>query len=305
MKTNRRKFLKSSSILFGAILYPGNNILGAIRSFSLEGIKEIAPNIGIFTEKGGTIGWYVDGDAVVVVDSQFPDSAKNFMSELRNKTGRKIDILFNTHHHGDHTSGNYHLKDFVIDIVAQENCPKLQEKFYGVGETKEKQKYAGITFKEEWELNLGKEKIKAYHFGPAHTGGDAFLHFQNANVVHMGDLVFNRVYPYMDSPAGCTAEGSINVLEKAMSLFDDDTKFIYGHAISDDYVSGSIKDLKLQRDFFSALLEFVGKEIKAGKSLEEIEKASGIPGYESLTERWEGAKNMNLKHAYKELTGNI
>jgi len=63
MKTNRRSFIKSSSFLIGALLYPGKNIFGAINFFSLEGIKEIRPNIGIFTEKGGTIGWYVSGDA--------------------------------------------------------------------------------------------------------------------------------------------------------------------------------------------------------------------------------------------------
>ena len=52
------------------------------------------------------------------------------MSEIREKTERKIDILFNTHHHGDHTSGNYYLKDYADKIVAQENCPALQKKFY-------------------------------------------------------------------------------------------------------------------------------------------------------------------------------
>jgi len=98
MKSNRRSFIKSSSFLIGALLYPGKNIFGAINFFSLEGIKEIRPNIGIFTEKGGTIGWYVSDDAVVVVDSQFPDSAKHFVEELKKITKRKIDILFNTHH---------------------------------------------------------------------------------------------------------------------------------------------------------------------------------------------------------------
>jgi cyclase len=302
MKTNRRSFIKSSSFLMGALFYPGKNIFGAINFFNTDGIKEIGPNIGIYTEKGGTIGWYVSDDAVVVVDSQFPDTAQNFVGELKKKTKRKIDILFNTHHHGDHTSGNFYLNDFVNEIVAQENCVKLQEKFYGKGERKEKQVYAGTTFKDEWELDLGNEIIKASYFGNAHTSGDAVLHFQNSNVVHIGDLVFNRAYPYMDRPAGCTAAGSINVLEKAASVFDKDTKFICGHADTDDNVTFSIDELREMRDYFSALLEFVGKEMKAGKSLSEIQKAAGVPGFENLTERWEGAKDMNLKAAYEELS---
>ena len=301
MKTNRRSFIKSSSLLMGALLYPAKNIFGTINFFNPEGIKEIGPNIGIYTERGGTIGWYVSDHAVVVVDSQFPDSAQNFVGELKKKTKRKIDILFNTHHHGDHTSGNFYLKDFVNEIVAQENCVKLQEKFYGKGERKEKQVYAGTTFKDEWELDLGNEIIKASYFGNAHTSGDAVLHFQNANVVHMGDLVFNHAYPYMDRPAGCTASGSIKVLEKAASVFDNDTKFICGHADTDENVTFSIDGLREMRDYFSALLEFVGKEMQSGKTLTEIQKAAGVPRFENLTERWEGAKDMNLKAAYEEL----
>jgi len=301
MKSNRRSFIKSSSFLMGALLYPGKNIFGAINFFNPNGIKEIGSNIGIYTEKGGTIGWYVSDDAVVVVDSQFPDSAQNFVGELKKKTKRKIDVLFNTHHHGDHTSGNYYLNDFVNEIVAQENCVKLQEKFYGNEEQKEKQVYAGTTFKDEWELDLGKERIKASYFGNAHTSGDAVLHFQNANVVHIGDLVFYHAYPYMDRPADCTASGSINVLEKAASVFDKDTKFICGHADTDENVIFSIDGLRKMRDYFSALLEFVGKEMKSGKTLTEIQKAAGVPGFENLTERWEGAKDMNLRAAYEEL----
>jgi len=118
----------------------------------------------------------------------------------------------------------------------------------------------------------------------------------------MGDLVFNKVYPYMDRPGGCVIEGSINVLGKAALFFDKDTIFIYGHADSDENVSGSIDDLTTMQNYFSALLEFVDKEMKTGKSLTEIQDASHIPGFENLIERWEGAKNMSLKAAYEELS---
>ncbi len=301
MRTDRRKFVKQSSFLLAAVLYPGKTIYSMFNPFAHSGLKDISQNFGVYTEKGGTIGWYITEDVFVVIDSQFPDTAKHFIDEIKNKTNRKIDILFNTHHHGDHTAGNYYLKQFAGKIVAQENCVTLQKKFYGEGENKDKQVYAGTTFKDEWETDLGTEKLKAYHFGPAHTLGDAVYHFQNANVVHMGDVVFNRAYPYMDRPAGATAEGSIKYLESCIDHFDKDTKFIYGHAANDDLITGNIDDLKLMRDYFSALLEFVSNEIKSGKSLEEIQKNESVPGFENLTERWKGAKNMNLKAAYEEL----
>jgi cyclase len=302
MIIKRRNFLQSSVYLLGVILYPSNKIINTLRSLTTEGIREIRPNVGIFTKRGGTIGWYISDDALVVVDSQFPDSAPVFIYELKQKTDRRIDVLVNTHHHGDHTSGNYYLKDFADKIVAQENCVKLQQKFYGKGEKSNKQVYADTTFKKEWELDLGNEKVKAYHFGSAHTGGDVFIHFQEANVVHMGDLVFNRRYPYMDRPAGCTVTGLIDYLEKVIQMFGSDTVFIFGHAVSDEYVTGNIDDVVTMKDYFSALRDFMMKEIKDGKSLEEIEKAEHVPGFENLPERYDGEKNKNLKAAYDEFS---
>jgi glyoxylase-like metal-dependent hydrolase (beta-lactamase superfamily II) len=302
MIIKRRNFLQTSVYLVGAILYPRKNIISSLSSLTLEGIREIRPNVGVFTKRGGTIGWYITDDALVVVDSQFPDSAQVFIDELKQKTERRIDVLFNTHHHGDHTSGNFYLKDIADKIVACENCVKLQQKFYGTGEKSEKQVYAGTTFKKEWELDLGNEKIKAYHFGSAHTGGDAFIHFEEAKVAHMGDLVFNRRYPYMDRPAGCTVAGLIDYLEKVIQMFDKDTVFIFGHGDSDENVTGNLDDVVTMRDYYSALRDFMIKEIKAGKSLNEIEKAKHVPGFESLPERYDGEKNKNLKAAYEEFS---
>ena len=179
---------------------------------------------------------------------------------------------------------------------------KLQKKFYDTGDKKDKQTYADTTFKKEWELDLGDEKIKAFHFGSAHTEGDAFIHFQNANVVHMGDLVFNRRYPYMDRPAGCTVTGLIDYLDKVIQMFQKDTMFIFGHAISDDYVTGKIEDVVRMKDYFSALRDFMINEVKAGKSFKEIEKAKFVPSFEKLPERYDGEKNNNLKAAYEEFS---
>jgi glyoxylase-like metal-dependent hydrolase (beta-lactamase superfamily II) len=302
MATDRRDFIKSSAFLFGAMLYPGKTLSGLTKLFPLSGIREIRSNIGVFTEEGGTIGWYIDEDALVVIDTQFPKTVKNFWNEISEKSQRRIDILFNTHHHGDHTSGNYFLKDFADKIVAQELCPVLQKKFYGTGGDGSEQVYADTTFDKEWEYSIGKEKMNAYHFESAHTEADAFIHFQNANVVHFGDLVFNKIYPYMDRPAGCNIQGLINVLEKAISMFDKDTIFIFGHASSPENVTGKTDALVTMKNYFEALMELVQREVKSGKSLEEIKEIKHIPGFENLIEGWEGAKNMSLTAAYEELS---
>ena len=176
---HKKRIPKSFVTNSGRSVLPGSNNFAKIFQQSTGNFKNLRDNLGIYTERGGTIGWYVSDDAVVVIDSQYPDAAKNMYAGLQKKTSRKIDLLFNTHHHGDHTSGNMYLKDFTERIIAQENCKALQEKTYG-GDATKPQAYPNFTFKKEWTQEIGKETVSAKFFGAAHTGGDSVIHFQKS-----------------------------------------------------------------------------------------------------------------------------
>lgn len=298
MYLSRKEFLKTGALITGGILLHGHKFF--LSSDQPKGFKLINDKIGIFTERGGTIAWFVDKNAAAVVDSQFPESAKNFIGGLKQKTDRKIDRLFNTHHHHDHTSGNIFLKDFTEKIVAHENCKMLQEKSYG-GDTNKPQAYADTTFKNTWEEKIGSERISARYFGPAHTGCDAVIHFQESNIAHVGDLVFNKTFPFIDPNGGGSIEGWISVLEKIEKFYSNGTQFVFGHAISDELVTGKMRDVTAMKNYFEALIDFVSKGIKNGKPKDEITSASAIHGFDSLKERWDGARKMNLERAYEEL----
>lgn len=295
MNFSRRSFIKSTSILTAGFLLPTNRLLNALQN-EPGNMKLLRGNVGIYTERGGTIGWQISDDAIVVVDSQFPDTARNFMSMVIDKTKRKIDFVINTHHHADHTSGNYMLNKITDKIIAHENAVKLQKQFYGKGDTKESQVYANITFSKEWSTTIGKQTITASYLKPAHTSGDVTVHFENENIVHLGDLVFNRVYPYIDRPGGSNISYWIEYLDKITHQFDSDTIFIFGHGSS---ITGKIEDLIYMRNYLSALLDTVMKEITLGKSQEEIENLNVIPGFEN-----HGGTRIknNLTAAYEELT---
>ena len=300
MRLTRKQFLKAGSILTGGIILQGNSILSKLQEKN-NNFRLLRDNFGVYTERGGTIAFYATDDTVIVIDSQFPDTAKNFMDSLKAVTARKIDLLMNTHHHTDHTSGNIYLKDYSKMMAAHENCVALQKKFYGNNPDKP-QAYAGITFADEWTIDLGKEKIRAKHFGPGHTGGDAVIHFQNSNIVHMGDLVFNQIYPYLDGPGGSSLKGWISVLEMVLSEFGKDTLFVFGHGAEPDLVKGSLNDLIAMKDYLSALTDFVSKEIKNGRSKEQVLSATEIPNTRNIKEQREGMRKMNLEFAYNEIS---
>ncbi|MBS1935651.1 MAG: MBL fold metallo-hydrolase, partial [Bacteroidetes bacterium] len=128
---------------------------------------------------------------------------------------------------------------------------------------------------------------------------DSIIHFQHANIAHVGDLMFNRRWAFIDRSAGASIKNWITVLDKTMGTFDNDTIFVFGHAFDPEKVTGTKDDLKAMQDYLSKLLDFVGKEIKDGKSKDDILKEKSIPG---VTE-WQGdGIERGLQAAYEELT---
>lgn len=293
----RKDFLKAGTILAGGIFLPFNKIFPFNIKTEPEGFKILRDSIGIYTNRGGTIGWFANNDAAVVIDSQFPDTAQTFLEGFSAKHNDKIDILFNTHHHGDHTAGNKIFQENVYRIVAQENVPVYQKKSHEGKESENQQVYATETFDEEYEIIIGNEKITAKYFGVAHTSGDAVIHFENANIAHLGDLVFNGVYPFIDLNSGVLTEWP-NVLNKIINYYDGDTLFIFGHGVE---VTGSKKEIEIKMNYLNELINYVEKEKRKGKTLEEIQTISLLKGFENMKETRQDAFKRNLEAAYNSI----
>ena len=241
--------------------------------------KPLRRNTGIFTGRGGTIGWLVSPAAVVVIDTQFPDTATVCLTDLAGRSARAPDAVINTHHHADHTSGNPVFKRVARTIVAHARVPALQFAAAEKAGTLDQQVYADTTFTDVWRHDSGDEIVTAQYFGPAHTGGDAVVWFERANVVHLGDLVFNRLYPYIDRPGGASVRNWIKRLEEAHGAFPADAIYIFGHGNSRFGVTGTRDDLHVMRDLLAALVERVQQGIAAGRTRDQIAALDNLPGF--------------------------
>ncbi|MEI6051387.1 MAG: MBL fold metallo-hydrolase [Opitutaceae bacterium] len=305
---NRRDFIVNSSLLVSAGLMAraqSPSPSPAPKAASTPAVTEfrlLRRDVGIFTGRGGTIGWLANKDALLAVDTQFADTAALFLAGLPGRGGRKLDVVINTHHHGDHTGGNAILKPATHSIVAHANVPKLQFNAAEKAGTLTKQVYADTTFPDVWRRELGAEIVTAQYHGTGHTSGDVIVTFEKANIVHMGDLLFNRIYPVVDRPAGASFRHWITVLEEAAKTYPADAIYIFGHGSAKHGVTGKRGDLLIFRDYITALLAHVEKQIAAGEPKERIAALENFPGFGDFHLPLPNRLGGNLGAAYDELT---
>ncbi len=293
---HRRNFLESGALVISAASLPSWSRYFHISNYEMKLLRR---NVGFFTEKGGTIGYLIQPEGIVVVDAQWKEQSEHLIAELKSQSSAPFPYLINTHHHQDHTSGNIAYKGLAQHILAHENSKINQMNAAKKNNNEADQLYPDMTYQDRWQQQVGDETIDIQYWGPAHTNGDSIIHFQKANVVHCGDTVFNRRYPYIDKPAGAMIENWINVLQLLQSDFDNDTIYIFGHAGENYPVTGNKDDLAAMSNYLSALMEFVVMEIKNGKTKEEIMLAPEIPG----APEWKGEGiQRSLDAAYAELT---
>ena len=299
---NRRHFLSTAGTAAGIGLTLQALPLNAT-AFKQRGLfTPIRRGTGRFESRGGTIGWFIHDEAVVVIDSQFPESAAVCRDGLAKRSGRGVDLLINSHHHGDHTAGNGVLGANGTRILAQVNAPMLQRMQAEGRGTLDAQTFATETFAEEWAEHIGDETIRLRHFGPAHTAGDAIIHFEQADVVHMGDLVFNYRHAYIDLGAGADTANWMTTLARTYELFTDDTVFIFGHGNPANGILGRRQDVLMMHDYLGALRDAAAAGIDAGMSAEET-AAKGLEGFEShMIDGNPSGIARNITDVYREMT---
>ena len=254
----RRIFIQNAGMSLGILALSQNQALANFIAQLPFKMTILRGDVGIFTEQGGTIGWLVNKEGIVVVDSQFPNSAAHLIQELKKKSDRPVKYLINTHHHGDHTGGNIAFKGIAEHVIGHANCLINQRATAVAQKTEDKQLFADTVFNKRWKTKVGSQKINAQYFGAGHTNGDAIIHFEDANIAHMGDLMFNKRFPFIDRNAGANIRSWINVLDKAMTKYDSDTLFIFGHALDPEKVTGKKEELKAMQNYLEKLLLFVG-----------------------------------------------
>lgn len=195
---------------------------------------KVAEGLYMLEGAGGNIGLSTGADGAFVIDDQFAPLSAKIMAAIRKETPARIEFLFNTHFHGDHSGGNEAFAAAGARIVAHENVRKrLKEGLTRAsGRTTPPAAAAALpvmTFTDEVAFFWNGHEIRIHHPAPAHTDGDAVVRFVDANVIHTGDVFFLGGYPYIDLEAGGDLDGYIAAQEAVLAMCDAGTKIMPGH----------------------------------------------------------------------------
>jgi glyoxylase-like metal-dependent hydrolase (beta-lactamase superfamily II) len=233
---------------------------------------------------GGNIAVYLGKEDVLMVDTGTdPDDAPRIEAALAGLTDKPVKTVVNTHWHSDHVSGNVFWAGKGATIIGHEKLTarlskKIQMDFFGrESEPLPKAGWPAITFKDEKIIDTGESKVRLFHIQAGHTDNDCIVHFKKENVIHLGDLYFNGLYPYIGVSSGGSIGGMVAALTHVMKLIDDETIVIPGHGPISNKA-----ELKKYVEMLSTIRLRISKLLKEGKTLKEIQAAKPTKEYDAV-----------------------
>ncbi|HIG21695.1 MAG TPA: MBL fold metallo-hydrolase [Henriciella marina] len=241
---------------------------------------DLGDGIYMLTGRGGNIGVLSGEDGTFVIDSQYADMAPALLSAIEDISGEaEVRFLLNTHWHGDHTGGNVPMADTGATILAHDGVRTrltTENSSQMGGETRvtppaPEAAWPLVTYSEEIRVHLNGQTIHIIHLPDAHTDGDSAVYFEEANVLHTGDVMFSGRFPFVDVWSGGTFAGYIKALSTLYDLTNDETRIIPGHG-----PESTREDIKKLRDMMVAAVAAVEEEMSGGASLEAVQAANPL-----------------------------
>jgi cyclase len=276
-------------VLLGTVVIAGalSMTLAAVQQPAQSGEKiitvdQVKDNLYVLKGGGGNTAAFITATGVVVVDTKNPGWGQPILDAIKKLTDKPVTTIINTHTHGDHVSGNVEFPP-TVDVIVQENTKKYMEQSNPVAGLQttapenifKKNDGRGLpkrTFTTAWGMGSGADEIELRYFGPAHTGGDAFVIFKKHRVMHVGDTFPNRDLPIMDKNNGGSGVSYAGTLANAAKAENVET-IINGH----NPTTMTTADLKQYSEFIGDFVTFVQDAKKAGKTVDDVVTTWTVP----------------------------
>lgn len=269
-------------IAFPALLLAGPaTAQGDLSRVQVETVH-VSGGVYMLVGAGGNVGLSVGEDGALLVDDQYAPITDKLWAAAAALDPAPVRFVVNTHWHGDHTGGNERMGDAGAVVVAHENVRERMstEQFIeALGATVEASPEGAlpvVTFTDAVTFYWNGDEIRVFHVGPAHTDGDAVVHFVGADVIHAGDTYFNGTYPFIDVSSGGLLSGMIEAADRLLELAGERTRVIPGHGP----LSGRA-EVEAYRDVLVAARERIGAMRAEGMVREAVVAARPMSDYDA------------------------
>jgi glyoxylase-like metal-dependent hydrolase (beta-lactamase superfamily II) len=276
---NRRDLLRTA--VAGAFALSSPRLIRAQQAFN-----RIADTVAVINGGGANVTAVSTGDALLVVDSGAPKSGDAVMAGLKSfASSAKFSTLFNTHYHLDQTANNEMFAAQGAKIVAQ-----LRTRQWMANDTyvphedryekaRPKAALPTETFLTNGSLKAGREEVQYGYLIMAHTSGDAYYYFKNANVIAVGDVASPLRDPSLDWFTGAFIGGRVDGMDAILAVANDQTKIIpaYGPVMTK-------AQLKAERDVMEELRARLYKQVREGDGPKDMLEGGVMKG---LARTWQ------------------
>lgn len=225
-------------------------------------VHDVAGNVRYLAGEGGNIGMLAGPDGVFLVDDQYAPLTDKIEAAIRTVSQEPIRFVINTHLHPDHTGGNENFGRMGAVLIGHDNV-RLQMELSGYSETP-----PFVTFSEDMTFHINGETVVVFKIPDAHTNGDSFIKFENANVIHTGDTFRTTGYPYIDTRNGGSFLGTIRAHDLLIDVSDVSTKILPGHGTVTD-----VNEVRDARDMMLTIRDRVQDAINKGMTVEQAQAA--------------------------------
>jgi glyoxylase-like metal-dependent hydrolase (beta-lactamase superfamily II) len=266
-------------------------------------VTHLADDLLLITGAGANVVAQTGPDGVVLVDGGDAAHAAALLKTIAQASGgRPVVTAFNTHWHWPHTGSNEALRKAGVKIIAQENTrlwltePVIEEWEGRTYPARPKALPTDTFYKGVQKLALGKSNIEYGYLPQAHTDGDLYVYFRDANVLVAGDVVAVGQYPILDYSTGGWSLGMVNATKQLLDIVDDHTRIVPGTGVVQTKA-----DLAAEHEMLATLHEDLWQLMRKGMGADDMIAAGATKKFD---DKW-GNSDLFINNAYRGLYGHV
>ena len=279
----RRSFLQGLAPVLAVAALPRSSLARSSEAADLT-VTPLTESLFVISGGGGNVTVFNSPEGVLLVDGGSPEQSKRILELVQKKTGNKrVHTLFNTHWHWEQTGSNLTLGPAGTKIIAHENT-RLWLSTDVVSKWQNDKLFKRLpqkarpnqTFYTTGSLSFGGEKIDYGYLPQAHTDGDIYVFFRNANVLVASDVVSVGSYPIIDYCTNGWIGGMVNATQTLIGLCNEQTRVVAG--------SGAVRarsDIQVEHAMLTSTKQKLSHLLAQGMSAQDMIDAGATQEFDA------------------------